>query len=186
MEKALEILKHIEGLYVEQPNFNKFEKMAQNNPERVDAWAEAFKNYDLLDVLKAVDEYWRYKDSSRRPNVQKIEAMLNTQPEAVKTNNIQSNTPAEKHIDYAGMFMARDIKLGINRHLLPIYQRAVSYITQDMLLQRISSQEWHQLDWSGRCSRAMQEGLFNELENVLIMICTKLHGKKYQYNEPEM
>ena len=57
MEKALEILKHIEELYVAEPDLNKFERIAQKNPERVAAWDEAFKDYDLSDVLVAIDEF---------------------------------------------------------------------------------------------------------------------------------
>ena len=179
MEKALEILKHIDELYVEQPDFSKLEKMAQNNPERVQAWEDAFKAYDLTDVLNAVDEFWNYKSSKSKPSVHQLRAMLTTKKDVVATNG--EATREEKFVDYASLYMARDIKLGTNRHLLPIYQRAVKYIVEDMLLEQISSQEWHQLDYSGRCARAMQLGLFNRFDDVLVYICQQLYGKDYQF-----
>lgn len=183
MEKALEILKHIEELYVELPDFSKLEKMAQNNPERVAMWEEAFKGYDLVDVLNVIDEYWNYKNSKSKPSVQHLKAMLSCKKDITPVANVEHH---EKMTDYASMFMARDIELGINRHLMNVYTRAVRYISEDMLLEQISYQEWQQLGLDGRCARAMKLGLFNELENVLVMICRKLYGKDYQYDSKNM
>lgn len=180
MEKALEILKHIEELYVEQPDFAKLEKMAQNNPERVAAWDDAFRDFDLVDVLNAIDEYWNYKSSKSKPTVAHLKAILSTKKDIITAT--PSHIVEDKYVDYATMLMARDIKLGINRHLLNVYQRAVNYITQEMLLNEISSQEWYQLDWSGRCARAMQLGLFNQIDDVLVSICRQLYGKDYQFD----
>ena len=179
MEKALEILKHIEELYVEQPDITKLEKMAQNNPERVQMWDDAFREYDLVDVLNAIDEYWNYKSSKSKPSVHQIRAMLTTKKDIITTSPNQVRE--EKYIDYANSFMARYIKLGTNRHLLPIYKRAVDHIVKDLLAEEIGIQEWHQLDWSGKCARAMQLGLFNHFDDVLVLICRQLYGKDYQF-----
>lgn len=76
MQKALEILKHIEELYVAEPDFSKLERMAENNPERVQAWEDAFEKYDLVDVLNAVDDFWNFKSSKSKPSVAQLRAVL--------------------------------------------------------------------------------------------------------------
>ena len=178
MEKALEILQHIEKLYSKDYDENYANKLASKNPDIVNAWEDAFKNYDLTDVLNAIDEYWNFKSSKSKPSVHHIRAMLSSRKDLV---TVSSEVKEGKFVDYASLYMARDIKLGTNRHLLPIYQRAVKYIVEDMLLEQISSQEWHQLDYSGKCARAMQLGLFNRFDDVLVYICQQLYGKDYQF-----
>jgi hypothetical protein len=183
MEKAIEILRHIERLYAVNPDLDGFEDMVLRNPDRVAMWEETFRSYELSDVLQAIKEFWRYKNDKVRPRVEQIEAMLSCKSDVKPITNVEHH---EKMTDYASMFMARDIELGINRHLMNVYTRAVRYISEDMLLEQISYQEWQQLGLDGRCSRAMQLGLFNELENVLVMICRKLYGKDYQYDSRNM
>ena len=108
MEKALEILKHIEELYVAEPNLAKLEKMACNNPERVQAWEDAFREYDLSDVLDAIDNYWEFKSSKSKPSVAHIKAILNVK-KVDKTGEIEVVEPMT---DYAVTFMQRDIQRG--------------------------------------------------------------------------
>ena len=179
MEKALEILKHIEEFYVAEPDLNKFERIAQKNPERVAAWDEAFKDYDLSDVLTAIDEFWNYKSSKSKPSVHQIRALLNVKKDL--TPVISEATREEKYTDYAFEYMARDIKLGRNRHLLSIYQRAVHRIVNEVLAEFVETSEFRAMDYSDRCAKAMQLGLFNEFDEILVKICRELYGKDYQY-----
>lgn len=183
MEKALEILKHIEELYVAEPDLNKFERMAQKNPERVKAWDDAFKDYDLSDVLCAIDEYWNFKSSKSKPSVHHIRAMLNTKKDVEK---VISNVAEEKLSDYASDFMARDIKIGCNRHILPVYQKAVRYVAEERLSEELPYDEWRNLSFAERCEKAMQKGLFNGFDDILVAICKKYYGKDYQYESKNM
>ncbi len=89
MEKALEILKHIEELYVAEPDLAKIERMAENNPERVGAWEEAFAPYDLADILAAIDDFWQFKNSKSRPNVAQITAVLTAKKVDTSDNSKQ-------------------------------------------------------------------------------------------------
>lgn len=88
MEKALEILKHIEELYVVEPDFAKIERMAVNNPERLNAWQEAFAEYDLADILSATDDFWNYKSSKSKPSVAQLKAILNAKKVDTEDNSI--------------------------------------------------------------------------------------------------
>ncbi len=76
MEKALEILQHIEKLYAKDYDDSYATKLSSKNPDMVNAWNESFKNYDLLDVLAAIDDFWQFKNSKSRPNVAQIAAIL--------------------------------------------------------------------------------------------------------------
>ncbi len=84
MEKTLKILQHIHELYVENPSENYAQSFAERNPEKIAAWSEAFKAYDLADILTAIDEYWNYKNNKTSPRVQQILAILNSKKEVVK------------------------------------------------------------------------------------------------------
>ena len=179
MEKALEILKHIEELYVAEPDLDKFERVAQKNPERVAAWDDAFKEYDLVDVLNAIDEFWTYKSSKSRPNVHQLLTMLRCNKEVAP--KVKDGVKEEKYTDYAFTFMQRDIKLGRCHHLLGMYQRAVSRIVNEVLPEMISSEEWQKLEVIDRYSKAMQLGLFNEFDEIIVKICRELTGKDSQF-----
>ena len=181
MEKALEILKHIEELYVAEPDLDKFERIAQKNPERVAAWDEAFKAYDLSDVLVAIDEFWNYKSSKSKPSVHQIKALLNVKKDLTPVPEATGATRKEKYVDYASDYMARDIKLGRNHHLLNVYQRAVSKIVNEKLLETHCLQDFRKMDYSDKCRSAMQIGLFNGFDDVLVEVCQELYGKDYQY-----
>ena len=177
MEKALEILKHIEELYVAEPNLAKLEKMAYNNPERVQAWEDAFKEYDLSDILDAIDNYWEYKSSKSKPSVAHIKAILNVR-KADKTPEV---VDVEPMTDYAITFMKRDIKRGSCRHLVNVYQKAVRYVAEDMLSQEMPVSEWRKLDFQQRQETALKRGLFQNFSDILVLICRKYWGKDYQF-----
>ena len=172
----MEILKHIEELYVVEPDFGKIERMAQNNPERVKAWQDAFDDYDVTDVLLAIDNFWNYQTSKSRPSVAQIKAKLN----AVNAERKKKNADYIPMTDPAVAYMQRDIKLGRCRHLLPVYQAAVRYIAEDVLAQEIPVTEWRRMSFAERCEAAMKRGLFNRFDEVLVLI-SRRDGKDYQF-----
>ena len=81
----------------------------------------------------------------------------------------------------ASDLMRRDIRLGGCRHLLPVYERAVRYVAEDLLAREIPAGEWRKLDLSERCVLAMKRGLFNDFSNILILVCRQMFGKDYQF-----
>lgn len=87
---------------------------------------------------------------------------------------------------YAESYMLRDVRLERNRHLLPVYQKAVRYIAEDMLSREISMNEWRKMDFSARCAAAMRKGLFDNLDDVLVDVCRRYYGKDYQYKSSYM
>ena len=86
----------------------------------------------------------------------------------------------------AVMFMQRDIALGKCRHLLPMYQRAVNYILTDLLSREMPVSQWKDLDFAERVEQAAKKGLFDRLDEVLVMVCRQRYGKDYQFDSANM
>lgn len=234
MEKALEILQHIEKLYAKDYNENYARNLAKKNPDMVEMWQEAFGKYDLVDVLAAINEFWQFKSSKSRPNVAQITAILSAKKVDTEDNSAggmrrrilkcadevgdkygsaarerylkaaRANWPevdlsghewTEPEIlecekvstgDYAVTLMQRDIKLNRCQHLLPEYQAAVRYIAEDMLSQEIPASEWQKMSFSERCAMAMKRGLFNQFDDVLVLVCRQRQGKDFQFEANKM
>lgn len=184
MEKAQEILYHIEELYTEKPSEEAVIRHSKENPVRYQAWVDAFKDYDLSDVLEAIDSFWEYKSSKSKPNVAQIKAILNAHKTEKSTS--ASDTPEINSFAPAESLMTRDIELKRNRHLLAVYKLAVDYIIQDMLLEHIPSSEWRKMDFSERVALAKKKGLFNRYDEVLAHVCKLNYGKEYQFESETM
>ena len=97
MEKAQEIIKHIFELYLDdEPTDDDILVWCEKNMERYRAYEEAFKDYDTIDVLKAIDEYWRYTSNKTKPTVAKLLTMLNTNKAEKQTKTVLGEREATK------------------------------------------------------------------------------------------
>lgn len=178
MEKGMEILQHLERLYNRNYKKDYVSKLAETNPELILSWEKSFQNYDLADVINAIDEYWEYKSSKSRPNVEMLRAILSTKKDVTP---VRTYTQEPRVTDYATKFMERDIALGRNHHLKPMYEKAVRCIAEELLSHAIPHEEWKKMDLAARCEKAMKLGLFNEFDDVLVSICRNLNGVDYQF-----
>ena len=184
MEKAQEILYHIDELYTQKPSEEEVIRQCQENPVRYQAWVDAFKDYDLNDVLDAIDNFWEYKNNKSRPNVAQIKAILNAHKTEKSTQS--SNEPEMNYFAPAEYLMSRDIELKRNRHLLTVYKLGVNYVIQDMLLEHIPLSEWRKMDFSERVALAKKKGLFSRFDEVLVKVCLDNYGKEYQFDSETM
>ncbi len=178
MEKVLEILKHIEELYAGDVSDEAIRAFADKNSEKVNAWREAFQDYDLADVFGAIDDFWNYKSNKTRPTVAQLRAKLNVG----KVDKVRTDVQQIAQTDYAAVFMRRDIKLGCCRHLLPVYNQAVRYIAEDMLSGEMPVSQWKAMTFAERAEQAAKKGLFNRLDEVLVLVCRRRYGKDYQFD----
>jgi hypothetical protein len=167
MEKTQEILKHMYELYSDDENPERLvEVFCRKTPEKYVAWDEAFKEYDLADVLDAIDQFWRFTSNKSQPTVAKLLAML-------KTNKAQVNMPTKEYSPVTcpeSEYMRRDIELGRNvGFLLSDYRRAIDYIINDMLAERIGGFEYAKIrnDYQTKYSLAMRNGLFDSIDEIL-------------------
>ena len=83
--------------------------------------------------------------------------------------------------EYANKFMHRDLKLNRCHHFLPMYEKAVRYIAEEMLSREIPSEIWKSMNYAARCEKAMKLGLFNEFDDALVSVCRNLNGVDYQF-----
>lgn len=88
--------------------------------------------------------------------------------------------------DPAVAFMQRDIKLGCCRHLLPVYEQAVRYIAEDLLSREMPASQWKDMNFAERIEQAAKKGLFDRLDEVLVMVCRQRYGKDYQFDSANM
>lgn len=178
MEKHLEIFKHIEELYNGDTTDEAVLEYARGNSQKMDAWREAFREYDLNDVLKTIDEYFTKKNNRTPPRIAQIQAMMN----ACGIGKIQEVTePAVKYHSPAEELMQADIAAGDCRHLLDVYKLAVAYVLEDLLLTEIPPEVWRKMSFSQRWNLAVDKGLFNNFRQLLTQVCKQNYGKPYQF-----
>ena len=169
MEKALEILYHIDELYAENPSREDVEKLAEKNPERVQAWQDAFAEYDMVDVFQAIDDYWRYNSNKTKPTVAKILATLTTNK---AKRVVADESQSIKYFNPAVEFMQRDINLGKCKHTIKAYDRAVDYIINELLLDEVPVSEHGKMDFSTKVANAKDKGLFANFDDILEQLAT--------------
>lgn len=189
MTDTVKILRHIAELYAkprkDQPFDDAVLELEEKLNNRFDAYDEAFSVELTSNIIKAVDDFWRYKSDKNRPTIAQIMAMVNSDDKKTESEPVKRPMP-ENMTDYAVAFMQRDIKLGRCRHLLPVYQKAVRYITEELLSREMPASEWRKLDFSARCEAAMAKGLFNRFDEILVVVCQKWHCKDYQFESANM
>ncbi len=239
MADTQRILHHIAELYA-KPRVNQdldsaILEMEEKMSARFDDYDLAFSEKLTVDVLKAVDDFWRFKSDKTRPTLAQILAMENADttkkerkdfdPESLQGMRIRifkcaddigdkfGKKAREKYLslaaqywpdvdlsghewtqpvllgcerktigDVASVLMKRDIALGCCRHLLPVYEKSVRYVVEELLSREIPVSEWRQMDFSEKVSSAMKKGLFNGFSDILILICRKYHGSDFQFD----
>lgn len=231
MTDTARVLHHIAELYAkprkEQPFDDAVLELEEKLSNRFDAYDSAFAEELTANIIKAVDDFWRFKSDKARPTIAQIMAMVNSngQKAGDEDPENQQNMRArilkcadelgekygksvrDKYLanypdydfsshswkepkmlplrngiaDYAVSLMQRDIRLGSCRHLLPVYQKAVRYVAEELLLEVIPSEQWRHMTYGERCKAAKEQGLFDRLSEVLVQVCRQHYGKDYQF-----
>ena len=172
MQKTIEIIKHLNDLYTDvEFTYEMTQTWCLKNVERFKAWKEAFDKYDTTDVLKAIDEYWRYSSIKTKPKVSQLLAMLNT-------NKAEKQTKTEEKAKYFCIeedLFHKDIELKRNTNCYyPHYKKAVEYILNKLLPSTIGMEEFKRLDCDDytitrgkQYKIALENGLFNKFDEIL-------------------
>lgn len=186
MDKAQQILFHIDELYSEKPSEEKILKACELNPAKHTAWQDAFQEYDLSDVLTAIDNYWEFKNSKTKPNVAQIKAILNTH-KAEKIKQSEAQAPS-KELPTAYHFWKKDGETGDLKYFLSDYEHAFNLCITDYLAEIIPAEEFSRMSWQKRIRAALDNGVLNRMQEALQAVCNKprfqseneynaLHGK---------
>lgn len=179
MDKIQEILYHIEELYSEKPSQFKIEQMCKSNPVKYQAWVDAFKDYDLSDVLTAIDEYWEFKNSKTKPNVAQIKAILNMR-KAEKIPEVEEIGKLSL-ADLAWSQMNLDIENGVCRNNLYVYRDAERIILEDWLLHEVPTEVWRKMSYASRLKVATEKGLTARFSEALTQAAQKRFGRDYEF-----
>ena len=168
MEKELEILKHINELYVGDTTDEEIIRFAEKNTEKVAAWKAAFVKYDLVDVLQAVDEYWNFKNNKTSPRVAQILAILNSKKEVEKDSfsvDAQASRFDESNWRYwVGIDLARALMIrGGNKNLRFWYQKAVDAILTERVARLPEARFW---DYGRKVKECFERGFFDDVDEI--------------------
>lgn len=178
---TLQILKHIEELYGTPSTIQKIDTLERDQPTLYEAWTDAFKEYDLADVLSAIDEYWVYKSDKTRPTVAKIKALLHNTEKLPETTGTRDTIKG----DYAVQRMASDTETGVCRNNLYVYKDAERLILEDWLMQEIPASIWAKLDYSARIKQAEDKGLLSRFDEALSICAQKRFGRAFEFTSKE-
>ena len=139
MDKAFEILKHINNLYVGDTSDEQMREFMAKNLEKFNAWREAFEPFDLDDVLMMVDKFWTEKSNKTAPRVAQLLAMLNNDKEVKKHFKVEEK-PEEKatwetfwNSDPAMGYYLKDLEEKKDVHALIFYRWALRDIMVEMV-----------------------------------------------------
>lgn len=180
MEKELEILKHINELYVGDTTDEEIIRFAEKNTEKVAAWKAAFAEYDLSDVLQAVDEYWNFKNNKPSPRVAQILAILNSKKEVEKDSfsvDAQASRFDESNWRYwVGIDLARALMIrGGNKNLRFWYKKAVDAIFAERVDRLPEARFW---DYGRKVKECFERGFFDDVDEIAENIRQQeVHGK---------
>ncbi len=168
MEKELEILKHINELYVGDTTDEEIIRFAEKNTEKVAAWKAAFAKYDLADVLQVVDEYWNFKNNKTSPRVAQILAILNSKREVEKDSfsvDAQASRFDESNWRYwVGIDLARALMIrGGNKNLRFWYQKAVDAILAERVDRQPEARFW---DYGRKVKECFERGFFDDVDEI--------------------
>ncbi len=168
MEKELEILKHINELYVGDTTDEEIIRFAEKNTEKVAAWKAAFVKYDLVDVLQAVDEYWNFKNNKTSPRVAQILAILNSKKEVEKDSfsvDAQASRFDESNWRYwVGIDLARALMIrGGNKNLRFWYKKAVDAILAERVDRLPEARFW---DYDRKVKECFDRGFFDDIDEI--------------------
>lgn len=168
MEKELEILKHINELYVGDTTDEEIIRFAEKNTEKVAAWKAAFAKYDLADVLQVVDEYWNFKNNKTSPRVAQILAILNSKREVEKDSfsvDAQASRFDESNWRYwVGIDLARALMIrGGNKNLRFWYKKAVDAILAERVDRLPEARFW---DYGRKVKECFERGFFDDVDEI--------------------
>lgn len=168
MEKELEILKHINELYVGDTTDEEIIRFAEKNTEKVAAWKAAFAKYDLADVLQVVDEYWNFKNNKTSPRVAQILAILNSKKEVEKDSfpvDAQASRFDESNWRYwVGIDLARALMIrGGNKNLRFWYKKAVDAILAERVDRLPEARFW---DYGRKVKECFDRGFFDDIDEI--------------------
>jgi hypothetical protein len=128
LSKELEILKQIEELYHGDITENEFLQACKGQEKKIEAWREAFEEYPLYEVSKAINHFYVKKSSKTRPNIAQLMAILQ---ETNATKELEEIKTEKVELPFWLKYQQQDRETGDMSWLVPHYQIVGRLIEQD-------------------------------------------------------
>lgn len=187
MRKELEIIKHVIELYTGDTTDEAMANYELKNSEQVKMYAEAFRDYDLSDVLQAIDEFWNFKSSKTKPTVAQILAILNSKKE-VEKDSFSVDAQASRFDEscwryWVGIDLARALMIRAgNKNLRFWYQKAVDAILTERVARLPEARFW---DYGRKVKECFERGfLMMSTRLPRIFVNGRFLVKKMQCRHP--
>lgn len=184
MANTQTVLRHIADLYAKPRKEQTAEDAKLEFEEKLnshfDEYDKAFSQFFTANLIKAIDDFWRFKSDKIRPTLAQILAMANS--DTSKAANDDFSQPIQKIVTGRNIeveYMQRDIDLKRNTHcLLNDYTRAVTYILDELLPQKIGYSEYQNIrkDYSAKVNLAVKNNLFSDFDTILLEVYNRYHG----------
>jgi hypothetical protein len=128
LSKELEILRLIEELYHGDTTEQEMMDFAEKNQTKIQAWKDAFDEYPLFEVTKAINHFYTRKSSKTRPNIAQITAILQDSNASKETVYEHNEIPRQT---FGMEFAALDAKERNMNWLVPEYLEVERLILAD-------------------------------------------------------
>ena len=142
---------------------------------------EVLEGYSQTEILEALKSYRKTCEYNSAPTPASFKKFLHREVRAEETSERPKYIP-----DFAITRMNDDIRNGVNRHLLTVYKLAYDYCITDLLLKDIPLDDWKHMSEYQKHMLAAEKGILGNFDDVLVYICEKYYGKKYQYPSAAM
>lgn len=161
LDKELEILRLIEELYHGDTTEQEMYDFASKNQVKVQAWKEAFEDYPLFEVTKAINHFYMRKSSKTRPNIAQIRAILQ-ESNATRETSYQKET---YDLGFGLKFQQMDKENGDMHWFVPDYQKVENLIRMDY---------W---GWVGN----IKNPSYDDFHRCMEEWCLETTGHKYRF-----
>lgn len=162
LSKELEILKQIEELYSGDISEEEFMQECIGKEKKITAWREAFAEYPLYEVTKAINYFYVKKSSKTRPNIAQLTAILQ---ENNATKEIQTKQAESVTSSLAIQYVNQDEEEGNMQWFVP------DYIAVERL---IRADKWGFV-------QNIYKPTLDEFHRCLEYYCEGLTGKKHRF-----
>lgn len=178
------VLRHIAELYAKPKKEQSPEDAIREYEEklnlRFDDYDKAFMEFYTADLIRSVDNFWRFKSDKTRPKLVEITAFLRADNKVETVENPHAKEAQQcRYISLEAEYMRKnkDSNLYIN-YLMNDYTRAISHILNELLPEKIGYSAYLPIkfDYNEKVSLAQRNGLFDDFNSVLMHVYNHTHG----------
>lgn len=178
------VLRHIAELYAKPKKDQSPEDAIREYEEklnlRFEDYDNAFMEFYTADLIRSVDNFWRFKSDKTRPKLVEITAFLraDNKVETVEKPNVKA-APKCRYVSLEAEYMRKNKDSNLYKNYLRTdYTRAISHILNDLLPEKIGFSAYLPIkfDYNEKVNLAQRNGLFDDFNGILTQTYNQTHG----------